>query len=139
MQVRDAMTSPAVTVAPDDTLHAATGLLLRHHIGCVVVVDSGPTGILTSSDVLRTAHRSEEPLADRLVRHGMSADLVTTTEGTAIATALGTMEEHGVKKLPVVEPRELVGILTMTDIAQHQPERVREVRRTVERRDEWTA
>lgn len=44
----------------------------------------------------------------------------------------------GSKKLPVVEDLSVAGIVTITDIAAHWPERVSEVERTIERKDDWT-
>lgn len=138
MQVRESMSSPAVTIAPDTTLHDASGKMLEYRIGSVIVVDQGPIGILTRSDVLRIAYSTETPLTDQQVREGMSKDLVTIEQTSSIETALETMEEHGIKKLPVVHNLELLGIITMTDIARHQPEHAREVRNRLERKDEWT-
>lgn len=138
MQVGEIMTSPAETVEPETTLYDAIGTMLRHRIGSVVVIDTGSIGILTRSDVLRTIFETGGSVTEQTAGDAMSGDVITTTPTTAIQTALKTMEDHGIKKLPVLEDLELVGIITMTDIARHQPERVREVRDTVERKDEWT-
>lgn len=138
MQVDEIMSSPVVTIEPDTTLHDAIGTMLRHRIGSVIVVDAGPVGILTRSDILRLAYQFDRPLTEQLAGEGMSDDLRTTTRSASIETALTTMEEAGIKKLPVLDDFELVGIVTMTDIARHQPARVREVRDAVERKDEWT-
>ncbi len=138
MLVSKTMSSPAVTIDPDITLHKAIGTMLQHQIGSVIVKDSGPIGILTRSDVLRIAYFMETPLTEQPVGEGMSQELITIDQSSSIETALGTMEDHGIKKLPVMENLELVGIITMTDIARHQPEIAREVRNRLERKDEWT-
>lgn len=138
MQVCESMSSPAVTIGPDTTLHDAIGTMLQHRIGSVIVVDSGPIGILTRSDVLRIAYFTENPLTEQQASEGMSKDLITIVQTSSVETALGTMEEHGIKKLPVMHNLELIGIITMTDIARYQPEHAREVRNRLERKDEWT-
>jgi len=52
--VRAVMTTDVITVAPDDTVHAAVELMLRHRIGCVPVVEHGRlVGLLSESDCLR--------------------------------------------------------------------------------------
>jgi CBS domain-containing protein len=48
------------------------------------------------------------------------------------------MATHDIKKLPVVEDFDLVGIVTLTDVARHQPKQVEEIRQEIESRDEWT-
>lgn len=138
MQIADIMSTPAVTVREDATLHEAIGTMLDERVGSVVVVEAGPAGILTRSDCLRAAYHVGGALDGLPVTRAMSTDLVTTTPGTSLRKGLGLMEVHEVKKLPVVDDLELVGVVTMTDIARHLPERVREVGTSLERKDEWT-
>lgn len=138
MQVREIMSSPVVTVRSDATLREAVGKMLDRGVGSVVVVDSGPVGIVTSTDVLRAMYRGGGALADVAVTRVMSRELATATKKTSVTTALDTMERRKVKKLPVRDGIELVGIVTMTDIAQHQPDAVNEVRGRVSHRGNWS-
>lgn len=123
MQVKDCMTSPVVTVSPTDTVHDAMGTMLAEHVGSVVVADSDPIGILTRSDVLRAIYRNGADVADQRVEDTMSADLVTISPCDSVDKALHEMEIHDIKKLPVVG-QQLVGIVTLTDIARNRSERV---------------
>lgn len=102
------------------------------------MIDAGLRGIITRTDVLCALYHLPGSLGDIPVTEPMSGDVVTTTATTAVTTALRTMEEHGVKKLPVLEDVDVTGIVTMTDIARHQPNQVREARETMDRKDEWT-
>jgi CBS domain-containing protein len=138
MKVRDVMSSPPVTISPDATLRDAIEVMLRNRVGSAVVVDGTPVGIITRSDVLRAAYHVAESLASIPVARGMSDELVTTSPDRSVRSALELMKAHDIKKLPVVEEFDLVGVVTVTDIAQHSPERVREVKATIERRDDWT-
>src|SRR6056297_1328266 len=110
MQVREIMSSPVVTVRSDATLREAVGEMLDCGVGSVVVVDSGPVGIVTSTDVLRAMYRGGGALADVAVTRVMSRELATATKKTSVTTALDTMERRKVKKLPVRDGIELVGI-----------------------------
>jgi len=138
MQVSDIMSSPAVTVSEETTLHDAIEVMLTNQVGSVVVGDDGVSGILTRSDVLRAAYYVGDSLEEIPVTKGMSSSVVTTSPSTSTRTALKRMESRNIKKLPVVDDLELVGVVTMTDIAQHMPGRVREVRERLERKDQWT-
>ena len=138
MKVSAVMSTQVVTVSPEATLREAIAVMLRNSVGSVVVVETGPVGIITRSDVLRAVYHEEGTLSDLTVVAGMSTDLITVEPSASISKALRTMETHDIKKLPVVADLELVGIITMTDIAQNQPERVREARGNIERRDDWT-
>lgn len=138
MKVREVMTTPAETVSADETLHDAIGQMLTHRIGSVVVVDAGLVGILTRSDALRAAYYKGQALDELPVKVGMSRDVVTTKPTTSVQFALETMEDNDIKKLPVVDGLDLVGVVTVTDIARHHPKRALETRQSIKRRDEWT-
>jgi len=138
MQVDSIMTSPPVTVAPDATLKTAIGSMLQHRVGSVLVVDPGLAGILTRSDVLRIAYHRGGSLSEIPASAGMTEDVVTTEPATSVGMALKKMQANDIKKLPVVDDLELVGIVTMTDIARQQPERAREISETIDRKDDWT-
>lgn len=139
MQVADLMSSPAVTVERETTIHRAIGQMLKQKVGCVVVVvDGNAAGILTRSDALRGAYHAGGNLEEIPVERAMSSNPVTTTRSRTVRKALRTMETNSIKKLPVVEDFEPVGIVTMTDIAQKMPQRVREVRANISRQDEWS-
>jgi len=52
--VRNVMSPNVVTVAPDETIHGAVELMLRHRIGCLPVVEHGKlVGLISETDCLR--------------------------------------------------------------------------------------
>ena len=60
----EAMTTPAITIAPHRTLSAAAQLLLEHRIDRLPVVQSGRlVGIVTRADLVRAFARSDEEVA----------------------------------------------------------------------------
>lgn len=138
MQVADAMVKSVVTVPPETTIEEAVATMMDNRIGSVLVVDHGPIGIMTRSDVLRLLLERDDSLSDMRVPEAMSEDPVTISPDASVETALRTMEEHKIKKLPVIAGLELVGIVTMTDLARHLPDRVMEARAAVEKRPDWT-
>jgi CBS domain-containing protein len=121
MQVRQIMSSPVVTVDAGATLHDAVREMLERGVGSVVVVDSGPVGIVTRTDALRETYRSDGSLSAHPVARAMSRDLATTTRKASVRSAVEEMKRRGVKRLPVRDGVELVGIVTVTDVAEHQP------------------
>lgn len=63
-RVGDAMTPDPVTVAPEDPLGKAAGLMLQHRIGGLPVVEEGRiVGIITESDVFRAFVQMAEQAA----------------------------------------------------------------------------
>jgi CBS domain-containing membrane protein len=56
--VKEAMKSEVLTIAPDAPLSAAAAIMLKHKIGCLVVVENRKiAGILTESDFVKLALR----------------------------------------------------------------------------------
>ena len=52
--VRAVMSANVITAAPDDTVHTAVELMLRHRIGCLPVVEHGKlVGLISETDCLR--------------------------------------------------------------------------------------
>jgi CBS domain-containing membrane protein len=52
--VRNVMSPNVITVAPDETIHAAVELMLRQRIGCLPVVEHGKlVGLVSETDCLR--------------------------------------------------------------------------------------
>jgi acetoin utilization protein AcuB len=59
LDVRDVMSAPAVTIAPDASVQDASRTMTEKRIGCLPVVEKGKlVGILTETDILRyvTSH-----------------------------------------------------------------------------------
>lgn len=137
MQVREILSRDVVSVGSDATLQTAVEAMLENRVGSVLVVDAGLRGILTESDALLAGYRTERPFTELPVRRVMSTDLVTVTESTSVKRALESMREHGVKKLPVVDGLDVVGVVTVTDVGTHLPEALSEVRSARRHRGRW--
>src|SRR3990167_7996484 len=68
----------AVTVRPELSVREALGLLARHNIGALIVVEGAdrPVGILSERDIVREAARNES-VFDRTVAEIMTRDVIT--------------------------------------------------------------
>jgi len=139
MQVHDLMSTDVVTVTVDATVATATDRLLDAGVGSVIVVEDGnPVGILTESDVLRAARDTGSPLGDIEVRDIGRRPVVTTTLSTAVTTVARLMADEGVKKVPVLDGLDLVGIVTLTDIVWALPSLRAETTAIEAVREEWS-
>jgi len=140
MQVRELMSTAVVTVDVEGTLADAADKLLDAGVGSVVVVDAdgNPVGILTESDVLEAARDTGRALRAIDVRDVGHRPVVTTTPSKAATTAARVMAEEGVKKVPVLDGVDLVGIVTLTDIVWALPSLRAETTAIDAVRDEWS-
>jgi CBS domain-containing protein len=140
MQVRDLMSTDVVTVPRSATLGDVADRLLDAEVGSVIVVDDDgdPVGIVTEADALGVARERGQPLADIAVSEVGHSPVVTTTPSTAIPTVARRMADEGVKKVPVIDGLDLVGIVTLTDIVWHLSSLRQEVSDIAAARDEWS-
>jgi len=140
MQVRELMSTDVVTVGVDATLADAADRLLDAGVGSVIVVnaDRHPLGILTESDVLRAARDTGRVLADIDVRDVGHRAVVTTPPSSSVPSVARLMADEGVKKVPVLDGVDLVGIVTLTDIVWALPSLRAETAGIEAVRDEWS-
>jgi CBS domain-containing protein len=83
-------------------------------VGSVVVVDDGtPVGIVTDRDVALRAASSPE---GRVASQVMTPDPVVVDAGAGVFELTELMEDAGVRRVPVTEDGDLVGILTLDDL-----------------------
>ena len=142
MNAADVMTVNPVTVRPDTRLDEAVALLVEKRISGLPVLDAEGSlvGILTESDLLRRAETgtereprwlelvfSQPRLAREYVHaHGrtvtevMSRDVVAVTAATPLAEVVRLMEQHHVRRLPVLDHPDgaLVGIIARADLVR---------------------
>jgi CBS-domain-containing membrane protein len=138
MRVADVMTKDVVTADITDSVREASGQMLDHGTGSVVVLKDGdPAGILTKIDVMRAGHEHDRPLSEIPVYAAASRPLVTVEESTTVRAASIRMFDHGVHHLPVADGIELAGIVTATDLLEAQEGLLKEVHELEEQREEW--
>jgi CBS domain-containing protein len=126
MQVRDVMSDEPVFVDHDGTLRDAVQEMTTHRVGSVVVFDKqhrSERGILTKSDVLDAAYRTDRPLSQLSVADELSA-IVTVAPDVSVQHALQKMRTEGVRHLVVTEGSGIVGVVTASDVAFHAPDAV---------------
>jgi CBS domain-containing protein len=114
--VRDIMTRWVATAEPDRSIRDAATIMAKAHTGSLVVVVKGkPAGIVTEGDISRALSARANP--DKVaVKKIMSKPLITVSPDKRVEEAAKLMTEKQIKKLPVVEDGNLLGIVTQTDI-----------------------
>jgi len=115
VSVRDVMTSKVRTIAADVTLSEAAKAMSKWKIGSLVILKGGaPIGIITEGDVSKSVARGLDPKSK--LGTIKRRELITVDPGEKLEVAARIMAEAGIKKLPVMEGKKLVGIITQTDI-----------------------
>lgn len=112
------MTSGVVTAGAEASALEVARLMRDHRVGSVVIVDSAgmPVAMLTDRDLaLRVFAEGAEPASPAL-EHA-SRPLVCGEPEMDLDEAAALIVQHRVRRLPVVRGEELVGIVSLDDIA----------------------
>jgi len=124
MLVKDAMSSPVISVGEDASVLEAARLMREHRIGGVVVVDSSgkPVGVVTERDVV--VHVAAEDAKPSQFKAGdiMTKGLPTIESEATLVEAARMMSRLNVQRLGVTYRGKLVGVITSRDILSVTPE-----------------
>jgi CBS domain-containing protein len=123
LKVEDVMVEDVITIEADATVKKAVDIMNKNEIGCLIVVKREKAiGIVTERDMLnRVLAMGRDPEHTRISQI-MSAPLVVADPKMDLEEAARLMFKMKVKKLPVVTDGELIGLITLTDLARFQPQ-----------------
>jgi CBS domain-containing protein len=139
MKANDVMTHCLVSIAPEVPILQAIARMISHQVsGMPVISAEGQlVGMVTEGDFLRRVEtHTEAPRrrwlelllgagdrADEYTRsHGhtvhdvMSRNVVTVSKETPLSEVVRLMEEHGIKRIPVIDDGRVVGIVSRADL-----------------------
>lgn len=141
MKARDVMVSPVITVRPSSSVREAASILLDRRVSAVPVVDEQGklVGIISEGDLLHRAESGteqrrswwlralteDETLAAeyakahaRKVADAMTRRVITAAPETPLHEIAELLEKNGVKRVPIVENGQLVGIVSRANLIQ---------------------
>lgn len=118
--VEEIMSEPVNRIDADATVAEAARRLTSEAIGSLVVGEDIIDGILTEGDIVRAVGEGLDTEETRVA--DIASDPVVTIRPTeSVRTAGERMGHNGVKKLPVTEDGQPVGMVTTTDLAHFFP------------------
>jgi len=123
MLVKEIMTKNVVTIDADASVFDACMMYKEKKVGCLVVVDDETcVGIVTERDLIERSICQRRDPEKTKVREIMSQNIKVVYALDTAEKALETMKQYKIKKLPVISSEKVVGIITITDIAEARPE-----------------
>jgi CBS domain-containing protein len=118
VRLSEIMTAGVVTAAPETSAVEVARLMRDHRVGSVIIVDpaGSPVAMVTDRDlavrVLAEGVSPDSPIAEHASR-----PLICGEPEMELDEAAALMVQHRVRRLPVVAGEELVGIVSLDDIA----------------------
>lgn len=128
MQVREIMTREPGVCTPETRIQDVARMMAEHDCGEIPVVESSrskrPVGVVTDRDIaLRVVAQGRDP-SHVTARDCMSSPVHTVTPDTEVESACQILEQHQVRRVPVVDERgEICGVVSQADIATFASER----------------
>jgi len=119
MNVEELMVKNVHTVYPHTSVEEAVRTMNTHEIGCLVVVENErPIGIITERDLLKRVLEQDKSPKTLRVCEIMSQPVIYGNPQMELEDAARLMFRKKVKKLPIMQDDELVGLITLTDLAR---------------------
>ncbi|WP_442944705.1 chloride channel protein [Nostoc sp.] len=122
LTAKDVMQERVETLDAEMSLEEAMQAFARsHHRGFPVVEDSKLVGIVTQSDLLKIRESTNHTLSDRNLADIFLKEIMTSVPMTVspihtLSNVLYLLDRYQISRLPVVDRRKLIGIITRADI-----------------------
>jgi predicted transcriptional regulator len=126
-KVQDIMAKDVVTANPQMSVAVAAKLMLQEDVGCLVVMEESKIkGIVTDRDLMSCAVRQHNIEECNILNH-MSSPVVTARPDVLLIHLAKVMAAKKIKRVPITDEGELVGIVSFSDIAQDMDAQVAEM------------
>lgn len=131
-RIQDIMTTSLVTVEADTVCSTVAQKMTEHRTSSVLVVENKTLlGIITERDLVsRVIYERKNGKTN--ASEFMTKNPITISKYAYCYEALSTLILHGVKHLPVVEEKEVVGIITLSDVLKQNTDGMMRTVNTIE-------
>jgi CBS domain-containing protein len=124
-RISELMTTDPVTMEKTTDLQTAALAMRDHDIGDVIVTnpDGSLCGIVTDRDIVVRGVAVGMGPANATLDDVCAHNVVTLGPDDSVAAAVAAMEEHAIRRLPVVDDGDILGIVSIGDLAvERDPE-----------------
>ena len=121
---RELMTTGARCASVDDTVMQAARMMRDLGVGALPICgeDNRLKGMITDRDIVLNCVAEGMDTSEVRVADYAGGEVVTIGADDDIEEALATMARAGVRRLPVIDGHDLVGMISQADIAKSLPE-----------------
>lgn len=117
MSVIDIARTNVVTVGPERRVSEVVETMKSKRVGSVIVVDEGePIGLVSDRDLAFAVLDGSIDPETTAVEALCEDELVTVEADTGVYELLEVQSSKGVRRVPIVEDGDLVGIVSLSDV-----------------------
>ena len=138
IKVGDLMTRNFIHVSPDTNLKECAKLMIKKRVGSLLIKeDEKLKGILTEKDIIwAIVKKSYHNLENVKVKDLMKRKVTTIKPGADITDAMKKFKRKKIRRLPVVERKKLIGLITTNDILRIDPGLFQAIAETIKIKEE---
>ncbi|MFD3447195.1 CBS domain-containing protein [Microbacteriaceae bacterium 4G12] len=115
--VREVMSTDLSYCTPLDNVYEAAVKMKQEDIGIIPIVENGQLlGLVTDRDLVIRGIADKNPGSNKITEV-MSTQIVSVSPDDPVEKATELMASHQIRRLPVVENGQLVGMLSLGDLA----------------------
>ena len=119
MIVAEVMSTKIITISPEESIRNAADKMIENGVDVLLVIDRGNLcGILTEKDIIRAIH--DNISLDSPISKVMTKNVITISPDASLEDAAEIMVSNKIKKLPVVEENNIIGIVTATNLISYE-------------------
>lgn len=117
MKITDIMTTDVTTCSPEISIRELASKMLELDVGAIPITEGKRLlGIVTDRDIVIRGIAAQVSL-DWPVSHILTSEVVAGTTDMSVKDVAELMSKHQIRRLPIVENEQLLGIVSLGDIA----------------------
>jgi CBS domain-containing protein len=136
MQAKDVMSRGVISVGPDIPVRIAAHAMVSNRVSAILImgIDCRLMGIVSEGDLIRRVEIDTEWSSPEMgsssdarakkfvkshskhVRDVMTRDVITAAPDTSLREITNLMEKHNIKRVPIVQDRLVVGLVSRADL-----------------------
>lgn len=118
MQMKDIMVREVVTTSEEETVLNAARRMRDSNIGCLVITEGKRVlGVVTDRDLTVDCVSQGHDAANCKLSNHISKPALVADPEMDVLSAAHLMNDKKIKRLPVVEDGQLVGLVSFSDVA----------------------
>jgi len=117
MKIKEIMTTDVETCMPESTLQEVASKMREINVGSIPICEDGRlVGIVTDRDIVIRGLAEQIP-SDAPISEILSAEVITGTVDLTVEEAAELMAVHKIRRLPIVAGNQVIGIVSLGDLA----------------------
>ncbi len=110
---------PLHTIEPEATVQAAITIMASEKISAIPVIKNEKlVGIISERDYVRKIASQKIPAWSVMIHEIMTKDVITVKSYDLIDYCMALMTENRIRHLPVMENKQLIAIISITDVVR---------------------